>query len=123
MKTTILTAAMIAVSFLSSAQTLENPLSLDLLMQQLSPVQTPYYWYEDSMDGTLTMSIPNTEEGKIYLSDLIESIGGDIKSPTSRRKMGKSTYMYHKTSSVEYFFYYIFQVLDMEPEIVIVIKQ
>lgn len=123
MKKQILTAVMISVSFLSSAQTLKNPLSLDLLMQQLSPVQTHYYWYEDSMDGTLTMSIPDTEEGKKYLSDLIDSIGGDIKSPTSRRRMGKSTYVYHNTNLVEYFFYFNFQVLDSEPEIVITIKQ
>jgi hypothetical protein len=123
MKTTILTVAMIIVSLISSAQTLENPLSWDVLMEDVNALQIHYAWYEDQNDGSLTMSIPDTKEGKKFLSELIDSFGGDIKSPTLKRPMGKSTYMYHNTNLVEYLFYYNFQVLDMEPEIVIVLKQ
>jgi len=123
MKTTILTVAMIMVSFISSAQTLENPLNLDVLMEGEGSFPEKYAWYEDQNDGSLTMYIPDTKEGKVFLAELIDSFGGDIKSPTLKRPMGKSTYMYHNTSLVEYLFYYNFQVLDMEPEIVIVLKQ
>lgn len=123
MKKQILTAVMIAVSFLSSAQTLEGPLNMDVLMADINAFPKHYAWYEDQIDGSLTMYIPDTEEGKKYLSDIIDSIGGDIKSPTSKRRMGKSTYVYHNTNLVEYFFYFNFQVLDIDPEIVIVIKQ
>jgi hypothetical protein len=123
MKKQILTVVMIAASFITSAQTLENPYSMDILMEQTEPVQVHYAWYEDQMDGSLSMSIPDTKEGKEFLSDLIDSIGGDIKSPTSKRTRGKSTYVYHNTDLVQYFFYFNFKVLDMDPEIVIVIKQ
>ncbi len=123
MKKQILTVVMIAVSLITSAQTIENPLNWDVLMEQTEPVQVQYAWYEDQIDGSLSMSIPDTKEGKKFLSDLIDSIGGDIKSPTSKRPMGKSTYVYHNTDLVEYFFYFNFQVLDMEPEIVIILKQ
>jgi hypothetical protein len=123
MKKQILIVVMIAVSLITSAQTLENPLNWDVLMEQTEPVQVNYAWYEDQIDGSLSMSIPDTKEGKKFLSDLIDSIGGDIQSPTSKRPMGKSTYVYHNTDLVEYFFYFNFQVLDMEPEIIIILKQ
>lgn len=123
MKTTIFTAAMIMVSLFSSAQTLEDPLNWDELMEDVNALPIHYAWYEDQNDGSLTMNIPDTKEGKKFLSDLIDDFGGDIKSPTSKRPMGKSTYFYHNTTLVEYFFYYNFQVLDMDPEIVIVLKQ
>lgn len=123
MKKQILTAVMIAASFITSAQTLENPLNWDVLMDDINALPEHYAWYENQNDGSLSMHIPDTKEGKKFLSDLIDSIGGDIKSPTSKRQMGKSTYVYHNTDFVEYFFYFNFKVLDMDSEIVIVIKQ
>jgi hypothetical protein len=123
MKKQILTVVMIAASFITSAQTLENPYIMDILTSQTEQGQVYYAWYEDPMDGSLLMSIPDTKEGKKFLSDLIDSIGGDIKYPTSKRTRGKSTYVYHNTDLVQYFFYFNFKVLDMDPEIVIVIKQ
>ena len=108
MKKQILTVVMIAASFITSAQTLENPYIMDILTSQTEQEQVYYAWYEDPMDGSLLMSIPDTKEGKKFLSDLIDSIGGDIKYPTSKRTRGKSTYVYHNTDLVQYFFYFNF---------------
>ena len=56
MKKQILTVVMIAVSLITSAQTIENPLNWDVLMEDINATPTHYAWYEDQNDGSLSMT-------------------------------------------------------------------